>query len=371
MTPGWFTLLTLHGFVCLTQQSNKITYAKLFGTKQFLFVTLSKCHLTVEQSPASSACPYHTITYFSGLSNQSSCQNLQLHLILRNRELPKVLILGATRVFGSLIGQQLQIPWPRKKSTSSAYVFEKIHINLESSYNYVGRNLPQQQVLATLVDSEERMLYVLRNITLADGSFILECSTFYIQFTSDDRLIFYELSTFRNIHPNNNDRILWTEDSYRRQFYYVEKRKDQVILYSMHFSDIMQAFLNGISGTVMRIFTDTELYYLRVSRGIAVIHASERGNVKQFITSLDDSLTITCNKTTWPILVHPSTTMILLFDNELCSLQEANGSNCTANDKGDVDNTLYQALRKLLTYLSKDQKIILKSFTTGNYLQIL
>ncbi|VDK59053.1 unnamed protein product, partial [Gongylonema pulchrum] len=60
---GWYTLAALL-LVSISFKSENvpqnISYAKLFGTEQFLFVGLSKCYLSAELSPPPSTCPYHT-----------------------------------------------------------------------------------------------------------------------------------------------------------------------------------------------------------------------------------------------------------------------------------------------------------------------
>lgn len=71
--------------------------------------------------------------------------------------------------------------------------------------------------VATLFDNTERILYVLRNVTLSESYYTLECISFYMQIISNDKLNFYELNTFRNIHSSNNDRLLWTEDPHYRR----------------------------------------------------------------------------------------------------------------------------------------------------------
>ncbi|VDO37716.1 unnamed protein product [Brugia timori] len=326
-----------NGFVCQALKNNKLAFAKLFHTEQFLFVALSDCHLIVEEISAMNACSYHNTVRMSGISNQSNCPHLRLHLILRDNEVPKLLILGAKKVFGNLIAQQLQIPWPRQKRIF-ANVSEKTYVNLESSHNHIGDNLLRKQVVATLVDNKERILYVLRNLTLADDHFTLECIKFYIQFMPNGRLKFFELNAFRNIHSNNNIRILWTEDPYYRKFYYVEKQADnEFILYSFPYESIMQILLSGKQGTPVQAFEGVNLRYLSVSRDIAVIHTFEEENAKQFITNLYDSssLAITCNMR--KSVLSNLSGAIVLFDDELCALQEANDNNCTKMGKSITD----------------------------------
>lgn len=48
---------------------------------------------------------------------------------------------------GNLIAQQLRIPWSRQKRPLALYG----HVNLENSYNYVGDNLLQKQVVSTII----------------------------------------------------------------------------------------------------------------------------------------------------------------------------------------------------------------------------
>ncbi|CAG9530516.1 unnamed protein product [Cercopithifilaria johnstoni] len=267
-------------FVCSLQMKNNLAFVKLFGIEQFMLISLSHCHLITEEMSPLNACPYHSIIHMSGLSNQYNCSDLTLHLILRDNEVPKVLILGAKRIYGNLIAQQLQISLPGQKRS-----FTHMHVNLESSYYYIGNNVLQKQVIATLFDNNERMLYVLRNITLSDGYFTLECISFYMQFISNGRLNFFELNTFRNIHPSNNERILWTEDPYHHKFYYVKKRTDnKIIIYSIPCEDIMQTLLDGKPGKPVQIFREANLRHLSVSRGVAIIDILDNGNVKQLIT---------------------------------------------------------------------------------------
>uniref|UniRef100_A0A1I8EJH4 Uncharacterized protein n=1 Tax=Wuchereria bancrofti TaxID=6293 RepID=A0A1I8EJH4_WUCBA len=326
-----------NGFVCQALKNNKLAFAKLFHTEQFLFVALSNCHLIVEEISSMNACSYVNTIRMSAISNQSNCSDLRLHLILRDNEVPKVLILGAKKVFGNLIAQQLQIPWPRQKRIFTN-VSEKTYVNLESSYNHIGDNLLQKQVVATLVDNKERILYVLRNLTLAEDHFTLECIRFYMQFMPNGRLNFYELNAFRNIHSNNNIRILWTEDPYHRKFYYVEKQADnEFILYSFPYESIMQILLSGKQGTPVQTFEGVNLRYLSVSRDIAVIHTIEGKNAKQLITNLygQSSLTITCNMR--KSVSSNLSGAIVLFDDELCALQEANDNNCTKMNKSIID----------------------------------
>lgn len=65
LTRGSFALLilaVLSGvFICLAQKNNKLAFAKLFRTEQFLFVSLLDCQLIVEEIPSLNICPYHSV----------------------------------------------------------------------------------------------------------------------------------------------------------------------------------------------------------------------------------------------------------------------------------------------------------------------
>ncbi|KAL3994160.1 putative integral membrane protein [Acanthocheilonema viteae] len=333
-------------FVCSSKMNNKLAFVKLFGNKQFFFISLSHCQLLTEEVSPLNTCPYRSIIRMSSLSDQFNCSHLTLHLISRDNEVPKILILGAKRIFGNLIAQQLRIPLPKQKHT-----FTYTHVNLESSYYYIGNNLLQKQVIATFFDSNQRMLYVLRNVTLFGGYFTLECINFYVQFLSNDRLNFFELNTFRNIHPSNNDRILWTEDSFHRKFYYVKKRFDnKIVIYSIPCEDIMQTLLDGKPGIAVQMLGDVHLHHLSVSRGIAVIHALDDGNTKHLITNLyESSLMITCNVIKLPVRSNPSGT-IILFNDQLCAVQKASGSNCTMTNQSLIDKRYQDYLMHPLFY---------------------
>ncbi|VBB32180.1 unnamed protein product [Acanthocheilonema viteae] len=128
-------------FVCSSKMNNKLAFVKLFGNKQFFFISLSHCQLLTEEVSPLNTCPYRSIIRMSSLSDQFNCSHLTLHLISRDNEVPKILILGAKRIFGNLIAQQLRIPLPKQKHT-----FTYTHVNLESSYYYIGNNLLQKQV---------------------------------------------------------------------------------------------------------------------------------------------------------------------------------------------------------------------------------
>ncbi|VDN87109.1 unnamed protein product [Brugia pahangi] len=116
----------------------------------------------------------------------------------------------------------------------------------------------------------------------------------------------------------------------------------------------MQILLNGKQGTPVQAFEGVNLRYLSVSRDIAVIHTFEEENAKQFITiassfflnkkllefifrNLYDtsSLAITCNMR--KSILSNLSGAIVLFDDELCALQEANDNNCTKMGKSITD----------------------------------
>ncbi|VDN23002.1 unnamed protein product [Gongylonema pulchrum] len=280
---GWCTLAALF-LTSISVESEvvpqNISYAKLFGTEQFLFVGLSKCYLSAELSPP-----------------------------------PR-----------NLIAQQYTIPWPRKR-VASKYFFEKVHVNLENSYSYVGGSLLQEQVVslllrietAVLFDSRYRTVYVLRNMSMHESVFDMECVTFYMQLMPDGRLIFHQLNVFRDVHPSNIGRMLWTEDPYHRKFYYAQKEKNKkMTIYSVPFGDILETLLDGKPGAPVQSF-----------------HGDDFRNLYGSL------MTVVCNGTNPDIQqFDQSNSLRLLFDDDFCALQNANGGKCTVRGMRIVEEVI-------------------------------
>ncbi|VDK85711.1 unnamed protein product [Litomosoides sigmodontis] len=185
--------------------------------------------------------------------------------------------------------------------------------------------------VATLFDNAERILYVLRNVTLSANSSTLECLSFYVQFISNDRLNFYELSTFRNVHPSNSDRLLWTEDPYSHRA--VDRK---LVIYAISCEEIMQTLLDGKPGTAVHMLDDVNLRRLSVSRGIAIIHILVDGNTEQqvIINLHKSSLMIACNMMKLPVQPNRSGNAAPFFADQLCALQKAN---CTVMNQSFID----------------------------------
>uniref|UniRef100_A0A183EB52 Sema domain-containing protein n=1 Tax=Gongylonema pulchrum TaxID=637853 RepID=A0A183EB52_9BILA len=183
----------------------------------------------------------------------------------------------------------------------------------------------------------------LRNMSMHESVFDMECVTFYMQLMPDGRLIFHQLNVFRDVHPSNIGRMLWTEDPYHRKFYYAQKEKNKkMTIYSVPFGDILETLLDGKPGAPVQSFHGDDFRYLSVSRGVAIVYAFEAGNAKQFIYNLYGSLmTVVCNGTNPDIQqFDQSNSLRLLFDDDFCALQNANGGKCTVRGMRIVEEVI-------------------------------
>ncbi|VDK24611.1 unnamed protein product [Anisakis simplex] len=104
------------------------------------------------------------------------------------------------------------IRWPVEDAREK-YLFYKELVNVESANARVG-DVSYSDVVATLFNNRYRQLYVFRKNHITEMN---ECVTFHVNISSanatNDQLNFIQIGKF-NIHQNNNQRTLWTQDPY-------------------------------------------------------------------------------------------------------------------------------------------------------------
>ncbi|VDD93904.1 unnamed protein product [Enterobius vermicularis] len=301
------------------------SFAEYFETDQFLFIGLSNCHLTVERSPPPGNCPYHVIYQTSTYETSPPCSLAKLHVLLADKELPQALIL-APSFDGYVVAKLNHLHWPEEGA--SQFAFRSTLIDLKDP-SPVGSKIDYQDLLFTLFDNDSRLLYLVLNSTSSQRRSV-SCYIFYADL-SKTQISFLYIGQMP-VHPENDFRVLWSEDPYERKFYYGVKQDEELGLYSVPFNELLSVLSTGSPGTLELLFHDDRAYF-SVTHDVVLSYMSSSSRIVYFTLHLKkkNSNGIVCELPSKKSKLSSSVSLSLLFDSHYCALRnkETSLENCS------------------------------------------
>ncbi|VDK59719.1 unnamed protein product [Anisakis simplex] len=259
------------------------------------------------------------------------------------------------------------IRWPVEDAREK-YLFYKELVNVESANARVD-DVSYSDVVATLFNNLYRQLYVFRKNHITEMN---ECVTFHVNISSanatNDQLNFIQIGKF-NIHQNNNQRTLWTQDPYTLKMFYAQEEtidSELMEIYSFDFEDLMSILIDGANGKLERVVIGMR-HYLSVSMNVAISYSAQYGKIKQYVHRLNEtSKVILCEQSAHRSRLDPAVQLMVLFDEDYCKVRDGSSSvqNCNEHEnelvvEGSGENIKMNATKDDDSGIDESDKLVI------------